>query len=457
MKKASIIIFIVFAVLSAGIIFFGRSAYDYINNFVRNDNKVNDYLYGTKSGEHGKISLKLRVDNSGSIKEIFILEHPDNDIAGVALQKLITNSLDKQHSDEIDAVTGATETTNVYKAIIDSLLDKDKNVNDDINNTKVSLKDPEVAYNIERVPVNVEGFKSGVGAYVINQFQDADYNKNGNLVTHEYICAVLLNPYNRIEDVRFDHIASNISFNRNGEVPTGGAKAYTFLTDKSKQGFNGLINDGNYVDLFDFEEKVLTLRHFEDVKNRYIGKRGYAPLISALENAITNARYIGASNGDTLGLSAYKVLKKKDIVDSTDEENGHVNFTSNYCMMTVDKDKYVSSVMFDNVENNVTLTSAGKILGSREKVIYTLNELSNTEKYSKIETSKYSLKIQLNLLADYLKDNKIDDILGLISKLTDSKGQARDGSAFSGLKNIDFIEFVDLISKAFVDAVKIRA
>lgn len=456
MKKSNIIILVIFVVLSALVVIFGRNIYDYTKAKMFGGNEVNDYLYGVKSGEHGKISLKLRVDNSGSIKEIFIMEHPDNDIAGVALQKLIKNSLDKQSSDEIDGVSGATETTNVYKAIIDSLLDKNNEEQNETNKTKVSLKDPEVAYNIERIPVNIEGFKSGVGAYIINQFQDADYNKNGNLVTHEYICAVLLNPYNRIEDVRFDHIASNISFNRNGEVPTGGAKAYTFLTDKSKQGFNGLINDGNYVDLFDFEEKVLTLRHFEDVKNRYIGKRGYAPLINALENAITNARFIGASSGDTLGLSAYKVLKKKNIMDSTDEENGHVNFASNYCMMTVGKDKYVSSVMFDNVENNVTLTNAGKILGSREKVIYSLNDLSNTEKYSKIETSKYSLKIQLNLLADYLRNNTIDDILGIISKLTDSKGQAREGSAFAGLKNIDFIEFIDIISKAFVDAVKIR-
>lgn len=456
MKKSSFIILIVFLVLSAFIILFSRNIYNYLNTLSDEEVKMNDYLYGTRSGEHGKISLKLRTDNSGSIKEIFIIEHPDNEISGVALQKLIANSLDKQNSTEIDSVTGATETSNVYKSIIDSLLNKGR-VDVEMESTeKISLKEPEVSSTIERIPVNVEGFKSGVGAYVINQFEDADYNKNGNLVTHEYICAVLLNPHDRIEDVRFDHIESNISFNRNGEVPTGGAKAYTFVSDKAKQGFNGLINDGNYVDLFDFEDKVLTFRHFEDIKNRFVAKRGYAPLINALENAITNARYIGASDGDTLGLSAYKVLKKKDIKDSTDEENGHVNFTSNYSMMTVDKEKIISSAMFDNVVNNVTLTNVGKVLGSREKVIYSLNDLSNAEKYSKIEVSRYDLKLQLNTLGDYIRGNKIDDVLALISKSTDAKGQIKDGNELSNVKNIDFIEYIDLISRCFVDAVKIR-
>ena len=48
--------------------------------------------------------------------------------------------------------------------------------------------------------------------------------------------------------------------------------AYTFLSDKSKVGFNGLVNDGNYVDIYDFEKQVLTYRHFEDIKNRFINK-----------------------------------------------------------------------------------------------------------------------------------------------------------------------------------------
>lgn len=457
MKKISILVFILFAAISASYLVFSQNIYDFLYQEVFNGKERGEYLYGTAEGEKGRISLKIKVDNSGTIKEVVVTEHSDSDVAQQALQKLIDNSLDKQNADEIDTVTGATDTSNTYKTIISSLLSSPVSYEVEDKTEKISLAEPDVQYTIERTVVNREGFKSGIGGYVMNSFQDADYNRNGNLFTNEYICAVILNENNRIEQVKFDHIGSNISFDRFGKVPTGGAKAYVFTSDKTKAGFNGMINDGNYVNMYDFEKQVLTYRHFEEIKSRFIGKKGYAPLIYALENAIDNARFIGASYGDTLGISVNKILKKRDIVDSTDTQNGKVNFISNYCLITTDKTKVISSCMFDNVVNTVTLTNNGKILGSREKEIYTLNELSNTSKYTKIDLPRYEMKLQLNTLGEFMKGNTIDNMLSLISEFTDDKGVAKPNMAFKDLKNIDFIEFIDLISRAYVDAVKISA
>lgn len=457
MKKVSILVFILFAAISASYLVFSQNIYDFLYQEVFNGKENGEYLYGTAEGEKGRISLKIKVDNSGTIKEVVVTEHSDSDVAQQALQKLIDSSLDKQNADEIDTVTGATDTSNTYKTIISSLLSSPVSYEVEDKIEKISLAEPDVQYAIERTVVNREGFKSGIGGYVMNTFQDADYNRNGNLFTNEYICAVILNENNRIEQVKFDHIGSNISFDRFGKVPTGGAKAYVFTSDKAKTGFNGMINDGNYVNMYDFEKQVLTYRHFEEIKSRFIGKKGYAPLIYALENAIDNARFIGASAGDTLGISVNKILKKRDIVDSTDTQNGKVNFISNYCLITTDKTKVISSCMFDNVVNTVTLTNNGKILGSREKEIYTLNELSNTSKYTKIDMPRYEMKLQLNTLGEFMKGNSIDNMLSLISEFTDDKGVAKPNMAFKDLKNIDFIEFIDLISRAYVDAVKISA
>lgn len=457
MNKKGIILLIVFVAISALFIVFGKDLYYFCNDKVYSNSDYGEYLYGTATGEKGRIGLKIKVDNSGAIKEVVVTEHTESDVAIQALQKLIDNSLDKQSADEIDTVTGATDTSNTYKTIISSLLSSPVRQEVEDKTEKVSLSEPDIQYAIERTVVNREGFKSGIGGYVMNMFQDADYNRNGNLLTNEYICAVILNENNRIEQVKFDHIVSNISFDRFGKVPTGGAKAYVFNSDKSKEGFNGMINDGNYVNMFDFEKEVLTYRHFEEIKSRFIGKKGYAPLINALENAIDNARFIGASSGDTLGLSVNKILKKRDIIDSTDDENGKVNFISNYCLITTDKTKTISSCMFDNVLNTVTLTNNGKILGSREKEIYTLNELSNTSKYTKIDLPRYEMKLQLNTLGEFMRGNSIDNMLSLISELTDDRGMAKPNMAFKDLKNIDFIEFIDLISRAYVDAIKISA
>ena len=87
--------------------------------------------------------------------------------------------------------------------------------------------------------------------------------------------------------------------------------------------------------------------------------------------------------------------------------------------------------MFDNVVNTVTLTNNGKILGSREKEIYTLNELANIKKYSKIDSSKFNMKQQLNALADFMRDTSIDDLLKIITEYTDDRGMAKEGSPFT--------------------------
>lgn len=455
MGKKSIIILSVFVALSALFIIFGKNIYDFTRESTHYMMNADEYLYGSAVGEKGKIGLRLRLDNSGAIKEVVVTEHSNSDIAIQAIQKLIDDSLDKEDAEEIDTVTGATDTSNTYKSIISKLLFESSNFENESDNKKVSLTDPENQYLIERIPRNEEGYKSGIGGYILNTFQDADYNRNGNLVTNEYICAVVLNQYNRIEKVKFDHIASNIIFDRFGKVPTGSAKAYVFTSDKSKAGFNGLVNDGNYIDIYDFEKQVLTYKHFEEIKSKFINKKGYAPLIFALENAIDNARYIGASKEDPLGLSVNKILKKRNIINSTDSENGKVNFISNYCMITTDKENNISSCMFDNVVNTVTLTNNGRILGSREKEIYTLNELANTNKYSKIDSSKYNMKLQLNALGDFMRGNSIDNMLKLVSEYTDDRGMAKEETPFSDLKNIDFIEFIDLMSRAYVDAIKI--
>lgn len=455
MGKKSIIILSIFVALSTIFIVFGRNIYDFTRESTNYMMNSNEYLYGSATGEKGKIGIRIRLDNSGAIKEVVVIEHSNSDIAIQALQKLIDNSLDKEDAEEIDAVTGATDTSNTYKSIVSRLLFESANYEGDSKNVKVSLTDPENQYLIERIPRNEDGYKSGIGGYILNTFQDADYNRNGNLVTNEYICAVVLNQYNRIERVKFDHIASNIVFDRFGKVPTGSAKAYVFTSDKSKTGFNGLVNDGNYVDIYDFEKQVLVYKHFEEIKSKFINKKGYAPLIFALENAIDNARYIGANKEDPLGLSVNKILKKRDIENSIDDENGKVHFVSNYCLITTDKENNISSCMFDNVVNTVTLTSNGKILGSREKEIYTLNELANINKYSKIDSSRFNMKLQLNALADFMRGNSIDNMLKLVAEYTDDRGMAKEGTPFSDLKNIDFIEFIDLMSRAYVDAIKI--
>lgn len=455
MNKKAIIIGLIFAFVSAIVLIFGNDMRNYTKEKLNITQDDREYLYSSRESSIGKLTLKIRLDDSGAIREVAVIEYPNIDGAEVALQKLVRGTIDKESANEIEPVDEAMELSSLYKEVVASILTNPDLLNYEAKNEKISLKEPDVISNIERQPVNESGYKSGLGGYVINQFQDADYNKNGNLVTNEYICAVLLNTNNKIEAVKFDHISSNLSFDKKGTIPTGTAKAYAFTSDKSKPGFNGLVNGGDFVNIFEFENQVKELKFFEAVKNKYAGKKGYLPFVNALENAVDNARFIGASSVDTMGLSCYKVLRKKDIIDATENNNGKVKFKSDYCLITMDKNNNISSCMFDNVDNVATITNSGKIFGGKEKEIYTLNELANTNKYSKIDVQKFELKVQYNGLCDMIRGYTVDNILGLVSKLTDDRGIPKEDGALASFKNIDFIEFIDLISRAYLEAMKI--
>ena len=458
MKKSivlSVLGGIVLVVVSLVLAFFIKVYYDVESSFRVKDDREG-FVVGSAIGEHGEIKLQVKRDIAGNIKEIYVLEHPDNEIANVALQKLMQNSLDKQSSDEIDAVTSATETTEVFKKAIDNIVGfSSTDVSANESKDRISFDDPNVKSTIEpKVYFSYpneqsKNFKSGIGAYVINSFSDAEYNKNGNLITHEYICAVVLNPNNRIENVRFDHISSNMNFDRTGKVPTGSQRYYTFNSDKNTDGFNGLTSDSYFLDVYALEQIVLSSKRYDDIEKRFGNNKAYKPYIEALKNAIDNARFVGAGDGDLLGLSAFKVLNKKDIINATADENGKVTFNSYYLLTTINKDNRISSCMLDNAENVVTLTASGRILGSRDNEIYTLNELSNTEKYSRIEKRKYDLKVEYNYLMELIRGNRMEDVINFVNLNTYDNGKGKD--ALDSFPHIDFINFVDLLARSYVD------
>ena len=458
MKKSlvlSIISGIVLVMMSLVLAFFIKVYYDVESQTRVVDNREG-FVVGSASGEHGEIKLQVKRDIAGNIKEIYVLEHPDNEVANVALQKLIQNSLDKQTSDEIDAVTSATETTEVFKKAIDNIVgfsSTDASVNE--SKERISLDDPNIKNTIEPTVFfsypneQSKNLKSGIGAYVINSFSDAEYNKNGNLITHEYICAVLVNQNNRIENVRFDHISSNMNFDRTGKVPTGSQRYYTFNSDKNTEGFNGLTSDSYFLDIYALEKIVLSSRKYEDIEKKYGNNKSYKPYIEALKNAIDNSRFVGAGEGDLLGLSAFKVLNKKDIINATNDANGKVTFNSYYMLMTINKDNRISSCMLDNAENIATLTANGRILGSRDNEVYTLNELSNTVKYTRIEKRKYDLKVEFNYLMELIRGNSIEDTINFINLNTYDNGKGKD--LLDAFPHIDFINLVDMLARSYVD------
>lgn len=429
----------------------------YKNYGVVEEVKVVDdgYLYGEANGLKGSVKVKLKVGNDGKIKDISVTEFSsDYQAVPAALQKLVKSVLDKYNGYDVDTVSGATDTSNTFKEAVNKALNYKEYNSIDVYD-RVSLKDKEVLDEVTREEIETKNrysIRTGLGAYVVNSFFDADYNKNGDLVTHEYICGVVIEQNGRISQVKFDHIGSNINFDRKGQVPTGSVRMYKFASDKSEPRFNGICTDGSLINIFNFEDAVIRNKFYSEVEKNYQNKKGYEPFLKALQLAVENAKYIGGNGEDSLGIASVKQLEKRNIINATDEENGRVVFDSFYVALTLDKEQGITSCVLDESENVVTLTSDGKVLGSRDGQIYTLNDLSNGNKYSRIERKKVEEKKNINKLSDLFTGYTVNNLVTELSNATDEKGNIKADGNLAEYEGNNMIKYIDLITNAYLNA-----
>lgn len=461
-KKYNLIIIILMLILSMAYAIFSRTIYNFVEEYTdigQSFSEIN-YIYGEANEGDYHIKLKILTDPSGRVKEVEVTEYrPRQDDAEFTLQKLIASSIDKYESSEISIMADNYEDLIIaYKKAFDNALGIKQAVNDTSLN-RVSMTDPEVAklVNRQEVPVTKYSIKTGFGAYILNNFTNADRNKNGNLSSHEYLCAVNVDQNGRIVNCKFDHITSNISFTINGEVPTGNARAYKYESDKSDPGFNGYCNDGNYINMLDFEKTVLGLHFMSEVEKRFGTRVGYASFVKALKNAYTNAKYYGANKDDVLGLASYKELNKKNIINSNGKDNGYVLFQTNYMILTTNKDMAITSCIVDVAENDAVITKDGTILGSGQSQAYTIDELANTDKYSKIESKYVPIRKQLNDLSVRITGGVATDLINEFSENTDNRGYAKPDGILYDFVDIDFIRIIEILSKAYIDSRKIMS
>lgn len=462
LKKIHIIIIIFMVLISFVFAIFSKALFTFFTEYVNvgQDFVENNYIYGEASEEEYHVKLKMMTDPSGRVKEIEVTEYrPRQDEAEFVLQKLITSSIDKYESSEISFTDELYEDLVIaYKKAFDNTLGI-KEVKADISINRVSMLDEEVASKVNRQEVAVTKYsiKTGFGAYILNNFIKADRNKNGNLSTHEYLCAITVEQNGRISNCKFDHITSNISFTNSGEIPTGNARAYKFESDKNDPGFNGYCNDGNYINILEFEKTVLNLKFMSEIEKRFGTKQGYASFVKALKNAYTNARYYGANKDDVVGLSAYKELNKKNIINANGKKNGYVQFETNYMVLTTNKDLAISSCIVDESFNDATITKDGNILGSGQSQAYTIHELANTDKYSKIEAKYVPIRKQLNDLATRITGGFATDIINEFSENTNNRGYAKEDGALYDFEDIDFIKITEILSQSYLDSRKIMS
>ncbi|MDR1351749.1 MAG: FMN-binding protein [Treponema sp.] len=78
---------------------------------------------GTAPGFRGRVRAAVQVDENG-IAGISLSHEDDEEIGGAAMRELLELVLEAGSTDDIDAVSGATESSLAFLAAVDNALDK---------------------------------------------------------------------------------------------------------------------------------------------------------------------------------------------------------------------------------------------------------------------------------------------------------------------------------------------
>ena len=126
-------------------------------------------------------------------------------------------------------------------------------------------------------------------------------------------------------------------------------------------------------------------------------------------------------------------------------------------ILTTNKDMAITSCIVDMAENDAVITKDGTILGSGQSQAYTIDELANTDKYSKIESKYIPIRKQLNDLSIRITGGVATDLINEFSENTDNRGYAKPEGILYDFVDIDFIRIIEILSKAYIDSRKIMS
>jgi len=82
--------------------------------------EITDFLEGTAQGYRGPIQVQVRV-SGGSITEIIVDSEEDNLVGGAAIEELIDMVI-QYNTTDIDAVTGATESSRGFLKAVENAI-----------------------------------------------------------------------------------------------------------------------------------------------------------------------------------------------------------------------------------------------------------------------------------------------------------------------------------------------
>ncbi|HAQ41716.1 MAG TPA: hypothetical protein DCM73_13390 [Clostridiales bacterium] len=164
----------------------------------------------------------------------------------------------------------------------------------------------------------------------------------------------------------------------------------------------------------------------------------------AVEKAVANAKDLGATADDQLGLGISTTIKKSK--DAAADAEGQVQAYSTYAVATFNADGKITSSIIDASQANVKFDTAGKITSDLTASVKTKNELQ--DEYGMRAASKLGKEWyeQADAFTKFIGGKTAEEVKGIA---LDDEGHSTDADLVSSV-TVAVDSFQDVIEEAFL-------
>ncbi|WP_099469349.1 hypothetical protein [Konateibacter massiliensis] len=168
--------------------------------------------------------------------------------------------------------------------------------------------------------------------------------------------------------------------------------------------------------------------------------------IATVEKAVNNAKDLGASSDDKLGLATSTTIDKS--TDATAEAEGLAQAYSYYTALTTSADGKITSSVIDATQGNVNFDTTGKVTSDLAAETKTKQELGADYGMAKASAIGKEWNEQADAFAAYVTGKTVDEVKGIA---VSDEGVATDADLVSSV-TVHVTSFITIVEKAVASA-----
>ena len=304
---------------------------------------------------------------------------------------------------------------------------------------------PEETAAAEPLPGEVDvaegALKTGLAIVTkINESKAATADAEGEAKYDVTMVAVLVDDNGVIQDCIIDGIAASVKFDAAGAITTDLTAA---PQTKNELGENyGMVAYGNAVAEWDDQAAALAAfaigKDTVQLRNGAIDETGYAPegtdlatsatiylggYVDAIEQAVANAKHLGAEAGDTLKLAAIAGIDASTSADAENAGNAQLDVTATALTMNGDT---ITSCIIDSVQAKVAFDTAGAITSEIGGLVSTKNQLGEQYGMKAWGNAIAEWDAQAAAFASYITGKTAADVSGIAVTETTKPAEGTD-------------------------------